>query len=45
MTTHQHNNEPTEPEKKKAATVEKKAALEAIRNEFKGTARALSNEV
>ena len=30
--------EPPEPEKKKAATLEKIAALEAIRNEFKGTA-------
>ena len=30
--------EPPEPEKKKAATLEKIAALEAIRIEFKGTA-------
>ena len=30
--------EPTESEKKKATSFEKKAALEAIRDEFKGTA-------
>ena len=38
MTTNQQNNEPPEPEKKKATSFEKKAALEAIRDEFKGTA-------
>ena len=38
MTTNQLNNEPPEPEKKKAAILEKKAALETIRDEFKGTA-------
>ena len=38
MTTNQHDNDPPEPEKKKAAILEKIAALESIRNEFKGTA-------
>ena len=38
MTIHQTQIDPPEPEKKKAATLEKIAALEAIRNEFKGTA-------
>jgi Helix-turn-helix domain len=38
MSTNPPNNAAHEPDKKEAASFEKKAALEAIRNQFRGTA-------